>query len=245
MGRAIDGIARSRGHVRTCVVDPEASVAAGERSLERVALDEIEVAFEFTTPASARDNVARLLEAGVAVVCGTTGWTTDDELDGLARRRGVGGVIAPNFSVGMNVFYRLVAEASRRLGAFGRHQPYVWEHHHSGKADAPGGTALRLAQIVEQEDPRHPRAVRGEPEGVLPEGAFHIAALRAGNEPGTHVVGFDGPFDAIELRHRARSREGFASGAVLAAEWIIEVGSVGLHGFDEVVRHFTRSGGTR
>jgi 4-hydroxy-tetrahydrodipicolinate reductase len=203
----------------------------------------VEVAYEFTEPASARENVAALVEAGVRVVCGTTGWKPGVALRKQVREKKVGIVVAPNFSVGMNLFYRLARQAARTLGAAGLHQAYVLESHHVGKVDAPSGTARRLAEIVSRADPRRPAVVEGNPEGRLQEGAVHVASLRAGHEPGRHAVGFDGPFDVIELTHRARSRAGFALGAVLAGEWI--VGREGVYGFDPVLDGLTRSGGTR
>jgi len=245
MGRAIDEQARARGHRRVAVVDPSVRMRGARATLDPARLGGAVVAFEFSDPAAAEGNVTALLCGGIAVVCGTTGWTPGRDARAAAKRGGVGAVIAPNFSVGMNLFYRVVREAARKFGAAGHFQPYVWEHHHSGKVDAPGGTALRLAQEVARSDPRHPEIVAGALDGRLPEGALHVSAVRAGREPGTHVVGFDGEFDAVELRHRARGREGFAAGAVLAGEWLVRTRAGGIHGFDAVLDDLVRAPGAR
>jgi len=233
MGRAIEHEAVRRGHEVAGIVDPCARPGV---PFEPSALAEagLSAAFEFTSPCSAATNVASLLEVGVPVVCGTTGWAPDDRLHALAEERGVAAVVAPNFSVGVNLLYRVVRFAAAAFGATGLYAPYVWEMHHAGKVDAPGGTALRLAHWIREADPRHPEVVSELGGRPLPEGAVHVGAIRAGHEVGRHVVGFDGVHDVVEIEHRARSREGFALGAVIAAEWLKDA-PAGVHGFDAVL----------
>ncbi len=245
MGRAVDEQAGRRGHRRVAIVDPRARGRSVRREITAGGLEGADVAFEFTVPGEARANLEAIASAGVGAISGTTGWAADRALSATFEAAGVGAVVAPNFSVGMTLFYRVVREAARRFGALDLHQPYVVEHHHRGKVDAPSGTALRLAEIVRRADPRRPEVVAGPLDGALPDGAMHVAAVRAGFESGTHRVGFDGEFDVVELRHSARSRTGFALGAVLAAEWLIESGSTGIHGFDAVLDQLVRSGGRR
>ena len=154
-----------------------------------------------------------------------------------------GAVIAPNFSVGVNLFFRITAAAAALLGPAGRHEPYVLEAHHAGKRDVPSGTARQLAQIVVGADPRLESVHEGHPDGLLPRGTLQVVGLRAGHEPGTHVVGFDGAEDTITLTHRARGRGTFAAGAVLAAQWLLASGRPGIHGFDVVLDDLlTRAG---
>jgi len=244
MGRAIEEQANRRGHARALVIDPAAGSDGAPGALDERALAGAELAFEFTQPQHAEANVAAAVRCGVAVVCGTTGWSPSAALgDAIADRDGRI-LIAPNFSVGMNLFYRVVADAARRFGAIGLHDPYVLEAHHRGKLDAPSGTAERLARIVLESDKRKTTVQRGNPRGAIEAEALHVASVRAGFEPGTHVVGFDGEFDAIRLEHRARGRAAFAVGAVLAAEWLLEQPRTGLFGFDEVLDGLiARSGG--
>lgn len=235
MGHAIERQAVARGHELAATLDAGAMDTAGPGSF-----DGVDVALEFTRPEAAGGNVLRLLQCGIPVVCGTTGWTPGASVERAARERGVGAVIAPNFSVGMNLFYRLAREAARLFGEAGLHQPYLLEAHHRAKRDVPSGTSRRLAQIVIAQDPRLTGVHEGNPSEPLPPDQLHVASIRAGSEPGTHVLGFDGEHDAVLLKHSARGRAGFALGAVMAAEWVRERG--GLHDFEPVLDALLESG---
>ena len=217
MGGEIAKAAAARGHVVVATLD------RGD-PLERAR--GAEAAFEFTEPGAAAANVSALLRLGVHVVCGTTGWdAAASGIDALAREAGRTAVVAPNFSIGVNLFAEILAEAARRLSGTGLYDPWLHESHHRGKLDAPSGTAKKLAAIVDR--------FGGRPTAV--------ASTRAGFEPGFHEVGFDGEHDAIRLSHRARGRAGFAAGAVLAAEWT--PGKLGLHGFEAVLEDLVKGGG--
>jgi len=214
MGRAIEAAAGARGHVLATVVDRKATGKGAARTPGDAQWSGVTVAFEFTEPSAARDNVLFALKRGVSVVCGTTGWDAGDRaVRAAAKASGAAAVIAPNFSVGMNLFYAVVEDAARRYLSVPDYDPWVAEWHHRAKLDAPSGTARTIARLVGRDVP--------------------IAAVRAGHEPGRHLVGFDGPHDAVTLEHVARSRDGFAAGAVLAAEWLR--GRRGVHGFEEVL----------
>ncbi len=242
MGREIEAVATGRGHRLVSVIDPGSGVPGAGASVSRRALKGAEMAFEFSAPSVAESNVVAILDAGTAVVCGTTGWDCRARsVAAAARRSGRGAVIAPNFSIGMTLFQEVAAEAARRFVALGRYDPYVIESHHRTKLDAPSGTARRLAAIVAGASRRPAPVVEGTPEGPVAPGAVHVASVRAGHETGVHTVGFDGPHDAVTLTHRARGRSGLALGAVLAAEWL--EGRSGVHGFEEVLRSLTRKGG--
>jgi 4-hydroxy-tetrahydrodipicolinate reductase len=239
-GKEIDRRAKLRGHQRTAVIDPAYRGRGKVRRIEEGALRSAGIAFEFTEPSAARENVLALVRAGLSVVCGTTGWTPDRTFRREVESSGRGVVAAPNFSIGMNLFYRVVRSAARAIGAAGLHEPYICETHHRGKADAPSGTARHLASLVAGADPRHPEILAGAPEGRLPENTLHVASVRGGSEPGKHVVAFDGEYDLIELSHSGRGRAGLALGAVLAAEWL--EGKTGFHRFDPVVRDLLKEG---
>jgi 4-hydroxy-tetrahydrodipicolinate reductase len=227
MGSAVDAHARGRGHERVAVIDTRRDAWAAD-------LGDATVAFEFTAPEAAAGNVRALVGRGLAVVTGTTGWEPDAALRDRAHAAGVGVVHAANFSVGVHAFFRVAAAAARILGAVPGYDPAVVELHHRGKRDVPSGTARRLATIVAEGfgaaagDP-----VLGHASQPIERGAVHVVGVRAGAEPGTHTVLFDGAEDRIELCHRARGRDGFAAGAVLAAEWI--EGRTGWYGFEDTL----------
>lgn len=239
MGRAVDRLAAERGHTRGVVVDPAGDVGSCP-ALDEADLSGIDLAFEFTLPNQAESNVEQLVRAGIPVVCGTTGWEPGPGLHALARERQVGVVVAPNFSVGVNLFFMVVRDAAARFGAAGGYADWILESHHRGKADAPSGTARRLAEIVAAADPRCPGVVEGPPAGRLPEETVHVASLRSGHDPGTHSVGFDSLHDEVQLRHRLRNRDGLALGAVLAAEWL--AGRSGLFDFQPVLLDLIKKG---
>jgi 4-hydroxy-tetrahydrodipicolinate reductase len=243
MGRAIEQIADGRGHQRVSIIDPESSVKEAHATLSEEALRGVEIAFEFTRPGVAEANVAALLDAGVGVVSGTTGWDPGcDRIRRAAEGSRAGMVAAPNFSLGMNLFYTLVRDAGRMMGAVGGYEPFIVETHHRGKRDAPSGTARNLARLMQEMGgwPVH----EGDPGGDgVASGTIHVASVRSGFEPGTHTVGFDGEHDVVSLRHRARGRGGFSLGAVLAGEWI--VGRRGAHDFQEVLDDLLNKGERR
>jgi 4-hydroxy-tetrahydrodipicolinate reductase len=191
-----------------------------------------EAALEFTHGEIAEANAVALIGAGVPVISGTTGWTPSKLLVGAVESSGGGFLLAPNFSVGVNLFFRAAGEAARLLAGSGVCQPYIVEHHHRGKRDAPSGTARRLAAVVREAVPSL-EIVEGDSQGGVSNSELHVVSVRAGDEPGAHLLGFDGPHDTIRLEHHARGRGGFALGAVLAAEWL--VGRSGVRSFDEVL----------
>jgi 4-hydroxy-tetrahydrodipicolinate reductase len=217
MGRTIAALAAARGHEIALAVD-EAENPAG-RALAPERLRGIEAALEFTTPASAPTNLVRLAEAGVPTVCGTTGW--DGELArvvGVIRERHAALVHATNFSVGVHLFLRTARELARRFAAHPEFDAFILEEHHAGKLDAPSGTALTLQTTAAGADPAR---------------RFPITSVRAGSIPGNHTLTYDGPHESVALAHTARSREGFAAGALLAAEWL--PGHSGVFTFEDVL----------
>ncbi len=248
MGRAVEAAALSRGHTLGPIVDRAARDRRVVRTIGEATWRGVAVAFEFSEAGAARDHVVELLRRGIPVVCGTTGWDAADVMVRRAARASkAGAVIAPNFSIGMGLFYAAVSDAARRYLAVGGFDPWIAEWHHRAKADAPSGTAKRLAALVAGAGPAGTAVREGLPIAPLAPGDVHLAAVRAGSQPGRHLVGFDGPHDAVTFEHVARGREGFADGAVRAAEWLR--GRRGLHGFDEVlddlVRGPRRQGGRR
>jgi 4-hydroxy-tetrahydrodipicolinate reductase len=191
----------------------------GGEGLTRAALGGVDVAVEFSTPASAPPNIERLAAAGVCAAVGTTGWF--EQLPAareVVSQHGTGLVWAPNFSVGVTLFLQAVNLTATLFAAQEEYEAWGWEIHHSAKKDAPSGTLKKLA-----EDMRASGYVR----------EITLSANRAGAHPGTHEIGFDSAADTITLRHTARSREGFARGALRAARWI--TGKKGVYEFREAL----------
>ena len=221
MGRALAAAAEARGHRIALRIDPDAP-GADARSVEHADLSGIDVALEFTRAEAAPRNVHRLLEAGRPVVSGTTGWNDDLEAARtLARERGVGFLWAPNYSLGVQALFRVVDRAASLFGAIGGFAPYLVEEHHQLKRDAPSGTALRLAQSLVERTPGKTRCDVAPTGAPLPPEVVSVAWVRAGEIPGTHRLGWDGPGETVEIVHRVRDRAVFAHGAVRAAEWMV------------------------
>ncbi len=179
----------------------------------------VDVAVDFSIPVAVADNVDRIAPLGVNIVIGTTGWLDRMErVKAAVERNGIGAVWSPNYSIGVNVFFRLAAEAARLIAPETEYGAWAWEIHHSTKKDAPSGTMLQAVEAMKCGG--YTRAI-------------DVSSNRAGAHPGTHELGFDSPADTITLRHTARSREGFGRGALKAAQWI--VGKKGFYEFSEIL----------
>jgi 4-hydroxy-tetrahydrodipicolinate reductase len=206
---------------------PEQEIAVARRydSANRLEKDPdpaFDVAIEFTTPSAVGDNIRKLAKLGKPMVIGTTGWL--DQLDDIRSSiEGDGGrlVYASNFSIGVNIFFGLVNEAARRMNSQPMFDAAIHEIHHVGKADSPSGTALSLAQILLDGLERKTEMLTETSHGRIAPHQLHVSSQRLGATIGTHTVTFDSPADTIELTHRARNRDGFAIGALVAARWIV------------------------
>ena len=222
MGHEVEGVLIERGHEPLIVRRGDPFPRA------------CEVGIDFTNAQSVRPNVEAALAAGARYVLGATGWTDQEPQVRAMVDRAQGGLVhAANFSLGVGLFYEIVRNAAALMARFPEYDPYVLEKHHRKKKDAPSGTAQVLAGLVAQAGGQASRPVT-DLQGQLPKDAFHVAAVRAGGIVGEHTVGFDSGGDEILLEHRARSRRGFAQGAVLAAEWIAD--RKGVYPFTEVLR---------
>ena len=200
----IEGIAKQRGHTVVARFDIDNNIDGAGLTTESLA--NADAAIEFTMPDTAITNIRRLVALNVPTVVGTTGWLAHlDEVKQLVAARNAALVYGSNYSIGMNLFFKLAHDAAALFARYAEYDPFLFEAHHKFKKDAPSGTALSIAQQV--------RASYGE---RTPD----FSVLRAGHIPGTHEVGFDSEADTVTLTHVARSRAGFATGAVLAAELI-------------------------
>jgi len=186
---------------------------------EIVPLEKAEVAVEFTVPNAVLDNVRKAAALGVNLVVGTTGWSGRmEDVKAIVNQKSIGLVYAANFSIGVNLFFRVIRQATAEIARHPEFDPWIWEMHHTAKKDAPSGTALKLGALLKE---------------AYGDKAISIASNRAGQVPGTHTVGWDADGDSLTFTHTARSRKGFALGALWAAQWIRR--RKGFHEFSEVL----------
>jgi len=204
MGRMVETVAVRQGHE---IVEEFLDVRPFSASPEtRNRLKGVDVLLDFSTAEAVEGNVKAAAALSLPMVEGTTGW--QDRLrnvEGIVRESGIGFVYASNFSIGVNLFYRIVEKAGEVFSPFKQYDPFIEESHHKFKKDAPSGTAVEIGKLLQ---PHYP-------SGTVP-----VSSVRAGYMPGEHSVGFDSAVDTIRLTHTARGREGLAEGALLASSWI-------------------------
>lgn len=216
MGKLIRTLAENKTHEIAVIIDEADANLRAERLAEK--LKDAQAAIDFSTAEAVRRNVEACLIANIPLVEGTTGWNDEKEsIKDLVEEKNGAFVFGANFSIGVNLFYKIADYASNLFAKFEDYEAFIEEQHHSRKRDQPSGTALKLKEIVAKNIEKN----------------FSVSATRAGHIPGTHRLGFDGAADQILLEHAARSREGFASGAILAAEWIR--GKKGFYEFTDVM----------
>jgi len=226
MGHMIEQSALNFGHEVTATIDsfaPDASVKinAGDGDALARAVKEsgAEGIIEFTSPASVIGNIKALLPLKLPLVVGSTGWNDKmDEIREFASSCGGTVMHSANFSIGVNMFYRIVEEAAKLVNAFDEYDAAVWEMHHNQKADSPSGTAIDVARRLMSGMKRKTEIVTDAFKTRPEKNQLHVSSTRCGTVPGTHTVYFDSTADTIELTHTARSRLGFANGAVHALE---------------------------
>jgi len=216
MGRTVERLAAEKGHaVLVSIDETEADWPAGKIAEKLV---DVDVAIDFSAAPAVRRNVEACMLAAVPMVEGTTGWNGQlDEIRRLVEKHDGSFVYGANFSIGVNLFYRVAEFAAEIFARFPEYEPFLEEQHHSRKKDAPSGTALKLKELVSGHIDRE----------------FGVSSTRAGNIPGTHRLGFDGPADQVLLEHAARSRQGFAAGALMAGEWIVT--KKGFYEFGDII----------
>lgn len=232
MGRAIEQLALERGHQIAGRID-----LSNRADMDALADDAVDVVIEFSSPESAVDNLRYCISRGWAVVCGTTGWLAHrTEIEQAVRDQGSAFFYASNYSIGVNLFFRLNKVLARFMHNYPGYQVSMTEVHHTEKKDAPSGTAITLAEGLLQNLPQKTRWAVSEAdkpaEGDTAD-AIVIDSVREGNVPGTHIVRFESEVDRIEIAHVAHSRQGFALGAVTAAEWL--AGRQGVFGMDDLL----------
>jgi 4-hydroxy-tetrahydrodipicolinate reductase len=226
MGKAIEEIAMKNGHE---VVLKITSQNISDFNIEN--LQKADVAIEFTNPHSAVDNLKKCFDANVPVVCGSTGWLDHwQEIENYCTEKNGTLLFASNFSVGVNIFFEL----NKKLAALMNNRPEynisIEEIHHTQKKDAPSGTAITLAEGILNNNHNKEKWVLGETENKT---ELSITSKRIDPAPGTHIINYNSSIDSIEIKHTAHNRIGFASGAVLAAEFL--KGKKGIYGMNDVL----------
>jgi 4-hydroxy-tetrahydrodipicolinate reductase len=213
MGHEIESVAGKRGHVIKLIIDQY-----NENDLNKENLKEIDVAIEFTSPDAAFDNICKCLREKVPIVSGTTGWLENyDNVVEECKINDGSFIHSSNFSIGVNLLFRLNAELAKQMERFHDYNVSIEEIHHIKKLDAPSGTAIMLAKGIAGQNSKYKSWCFEKDKTV---GCIPVHSVREGIVPGTHIVTWDSDVDIISLRHEAKNRKGLALGAVVAAEFI-------------------------
>lgn len=217
MGQAVARLAEQRGHTIQAMIGAAENANGCALTPDRLA--GADVAIEFTRPDAAPANLERLIVTGIPIVTGTTGWLEQlPRIATLVAERKGALLHAANFSLGVHLFLRAARELARGFAGRPGFDAFILEEHHAAKVDAPSGTARELQARVRQSDPERP---------------YPITSVRVGEAPGTHLVAYDGAYERVTLSHAARNREGFAAGALAAAEWL--PGHPGMHTVEDML----------
>jgi len=241
MGKMIEQIARDQGHAISAIVDPfTADAPSGipvSKTITQAVLDSTDAAIEFSRPDTAVENIIALARRKTPAVTGTTGWHERmGEVAKAVEAADSSMLWASNFSIGVNLFYRIAWYAAELANNFPEYDIGGFEAHHNKKLDSPSGTAKVLAEGVLSRIDRKKKVVWETMNRKPEEDELHFPSLRMGSVPGTHSLFFDSPADTIEITHTARSREGFASGAVRAACWLAAEKRRGVFTIDDMLK---------
>jgi 4-hydroxy-tetrahydrodipicolinate reductase len=226
MGKTIERLALANNHRIDLIIDEDTLDEFTEENLRRV-----DVAIEFTTPETAFDNIAKCINSGVPVVCGTTGWLGRlDEIVELCKTENGGFFYASNYSLGVNIMFKMNKYLANIMNHFPEFEISIDETHHIHKLDAPSGTAITIANDILQNIKRKKTWVKGK---TTEKGKIGIESHRIGEVPGTHIVKYDSPIETIEISHLSKSREGLAMGVLTAASFLI--GKTGVFNMDDLL----------
>lgn len=226
MGKAIEEFALIKGHTIALKIDIE-----NQHELTAENLQKADVAIEFTGPETAAENIYSCIDAGIPVICGSTGWLSKlADVEKYCKEKNGSFLYASNFSIGVNIFFELNSKLAKMMANFPEYEVSIDEVHHTGKKDSPSGTAISLAEQVIRETPLKSSWINSQPES---DSQLQIVSRRIDPAPGTHTVKYSSAIDDIEIIHTAHNRKGFATGAVLAAEYIVN--RKGIHTMKDVL----------
>lgn len=235
MGREIYSVLEERGHNVVGVIDPfslDKKVTA--KSIEEASFEKADVVIDFSSPDNAVENIKKYMDISIPCVMGTTGWLERlNEVEEYGKERDVRVMYSGNYSIGVALFLKLVKKAGELYGKVSGYDASINEIHHTEKKDSPSGTALMVAEALLDTMPGKEKILIGNSEGKIEKESLQITSMRVGKTPGVHSVVIDSAQDTITLTHTARSRSGFALGAVMASEWIIGTEKRGVLTLDD------------
>ncbi|MCT4592373.1 MAG: 4-hydroxy-tetrahydrodipicolinate reductase [Candidatus Gracilibacteria bacterium] len=229
MGQLIHKVAESRGHKVVSIVDPSKG-----NQIDADTMKGIDVAIDFSVPEMAISNLEKASQYGVNYVMGTTGWIDQmSKVQDITKKSGIGFIWGSNFSLSVQIFFRIIREAAKIANKFEEIDIAAYEAHHRHKLDAPSGTAETMGQIILEELDRKKRLLLDRPFSKISPDDLHLSTIRVGEVPGTHCMIMDTESDTIEIKNTSRNRNGFVLGAVIASEFIN--GKKGFYDFQDVV----------
>ena len=238
MGREIEALAGEKGIGIASKIDPSADKAS-HRKISKESLENTDVCIDFTQPDTVLKNLEAVAGLGKNIVIGTTGWYDKKKEAGeIVENAGIGCIYASNFSIGVNLFFRIVGNSAQLFNHFPEYDCFAVEEHHKMKKDSPSGTEETLGEILLENLDKKKKIETGRLDRQIEESELHFASVRGGSVPGTHSIKFDSEADTVELKHAARGRKGFASGALKAAEWIN--GKKGFYSIDDMMEEIIK-----
>ncbi len=233
MGQIIKRLSEEKKHEVVSTIDPLIETA-NFKELNKENLCDADVAVDFTLPGVVLSNINKYIDCGVDAVIGTTGWYENlEQVKEKVEKSEIGLIWAANFSIGVNLFFRMIEHSAGVINNFTAYDVMGYEIHHNRKKDSPSGTMNMIGEILLENLKNKKKIVTEKLTRKISGEEIHLASVRGGSVPGTHVVAFDSEVDTIELKHTARSREGFAEGAIKAAEWV--EGKKGFYGIEDMM----------
>lgn len=223
MGQSTSRAATERGHQIACIIDNKNPLLAQYSEINSETFANSEVVIDFTQPDAVIANLKELLPFGKPIVIGTTGWYEKlDEVKDLVQAHSGTALWSSNFSIGVNLYFKIVEAASKLVDKYSEYDVWATELHHNRKADSPSGTAKTLEEILLANIERKTAVVEGKLDRVIQPHELHFSSTRGGAVNFSHTIGFDSAADTISMTHSARNRDGYAVGAIQAAEWLIQ-----------------------
>ncbi len=231
MGKEIHKLAPTLGHTVVSIIDPNLKEATHPKK-KKNSIAQTDVAIDFSNSESVLENCEKLASSKINIVVGTTGWLSEIEsLRAIVEKKKIGLIYAANFSIGVNLFWKILKKACQLINEFPEYDVFGHEFHHKGKVDSPSGSALSCAAIILNHLDRKKVLITEKLDRKINPEELHFSSTRGGSVPGTHSIFFDSDYDTIELTHTARGRQGFALGALKCAEFI--KGKKGLYTIED------------